>query len=131
MIRFALLSTLVSTLLLTSVAHAHPSDHEQSLRSMLDLNIDRKRVDEVVLALPATRLSVDKDRSQLSWRIKDDIYVYEITGPQHELRAMTMLTWASENRLLTAVVDVQPHRTEAFARFFKVHALQWNIPKSD
>ena len=73
MIRCAFLSTLLSMLLLTSIVHAHPSDHEQSLRSMLNLNIDRKRVNEVVLRLPATRLSVSPDRSQLSWRVEDDI----------------------------------------------------------
>ena len=121
------LAAFVALLLVAPAAAGHPSDHEESLRSLLSIKIDKKKVDEVHMSVEAIRISTRTNRTLLSWRLGDDVYVYSVDGADHETRALALARLMMSDPLVSAVVDVDAFKSERFARFYRVHALQWQI----
>lgn len=115
----------------SSSTQAHPADHEESLRSLLSLEVDKLSVDEVKLQLTRVRVSTEKDRTVLSWRVKDEIYTYVLSGAQHETRANSFLSLLGKGQLTTVVIEKEPYRTEKFAAFRRVLAFQWVVRPGD
>lgn len=104
-------------------ASAHIRDEPESLRSLLGLDVDGTVLDELQFQAPTYRIYTTKDKSLVTFRVKDDVFVYTIRTPNHLTEAKALVE-AMSGKSVRAVVAVQPFRSERFARFFEVRAFR-------
>lgn len=113
----------IAVVFAAATGHAHIRDEPESLRSLLKLDVDGTALDELQFTKPTFRIYTTKDRSLVTFRVKDDVFVYTVRTPNHFTEANNLVE-AMRGKSIRAVVDVQPFRSERFARFFHVHAFR-------
>ncbi len=120
----ALFAAVVIATLASTAANAHIKDEPESIRSVLGFDVDGVELDEVTASPTTFQLYTHAQRSVISFRIRDAVYLYSIAGDNHRTEARSLLASLRERRGIRAVVDVKPFRSEKFAQFFYVRAFR-------
>ena len=107
---------------------AHPSEAPDSLRAVLDLTIDKKVVDEIVVRPDRVQWATNRVRSVVVLRAGDIVYVYEIGGEGHALQARDLAERVATGELRSIIIEKREIRAEAFTRTFRVQALSFERP---
>ncbi len=115
-------AALFTLVFISPPAAAHVRDDPESLRSVLGFTVDGTALEEMVFSRGLRyRMYTTDARSVVTFRVKDDVFVYTIRAPNSALEARALIETLS-GKPIRVVVGVQPFRSERFVRFFRVKA---------
>ena len=101
------------------------ADEPDSLKNVLELSLTRLQVEE----LPGSevtefRLYTTADRSIIAWWKEKTLYLYPLTGADHEQRAASLVGLLRQHGLVTFVAERKAKRVEGFNQVSLVKAFQ-------
>ena len=124
-----LVCVLLTSFPLSAAGATSAADEPDSIKNVLELSLNRAGLEEVAgNEVMEFRLYTTADRSVVAWWREKTLYVYPLSGTDHEARAAALIGLLRQHGLTSFVVERKAKRLEGFNQVAVVKALQVTTP---